>query len=302
MGLQEAIKELDEEIKASMEETDKASEVVVEQEAEDVAEEVAEEVAVEEAAEVEQEVKVVDKVEEEKLDSSAYARMRMEKAAAQRKADMLEAELKAAKEAKEVKPKAVSEEPDAELDPEAHLRWELAETKKQLKEVADWKEQISQKERNASLREGAVNAFVSYEDAFSPTVKDYAEVTAFGVEQLATSISRLNPHLTGKALSDTVQKQVLIMAGQAESQGFDPAEYFYNQSKKWGYQPKAEAKAQEKIASVKNIVSHKKAAPSSLTSGGRSGKVPLSKEAFESMNFSDLAKLTPAELRELESM
>ncbi len=242
-------------------------------------------------------------VTEDKPDAAAFARMRRDKAAADRRAEMLEAQLKQKPAPAAPKPADTNVEPDPQLDPEGHLRWELAQTRAELKQVSEYTASIRKENEQKALKDNAVKAFTDYEEAFAPTATDYADVTTFGVQQIAASISRLNPTLKGAALQEAVQRQVLTLAGHAERQGHDPAEHFYHLSKSWGYQPKAvEAPAAPVKPTLKAIVDHKKKASSSLAAGGKSGNTPLSREALKGMKFADVARLSPAELREWEAI
>ena len=250
-------------------------------------------------------------------ENADFARMRRDKAAAERRAAILEEQIRAsaAKPAaqNDKPPAAAITEPDPNNDPEGHLRWQLAQTQAQLKEVADWKAQQTFKEQQASLKNNAIEAFERYENDFKAATPDYEPVTQFGVNILANSIRTLNPHLKGAALADAVQRQILRLAGQAEAQGHNPAEYLYHQAMSWGYQPAAEGKKNEEPPkeaenkqkpSIKNISEHKKKSASSMEGGGRNGKPPLSREAVldKSFGLQDFARLTPAELKELEQM
>lgn len=256
---------------------------------------------------------------------AAWARLRREKAEAERQRIAAERRAEAAEsrfnqsptqpqpgpakvEAKAAASAAV--EPDPNTDPEGHLRWELAQTRAELKEVADWKAQQTHREQQVSLKSNAVKAFEGYEKDFAPTVEDYADVMDFGVNALSQSIRTLNPNLSGEALGEAIQRQVLRLAAQAEAKGEDPAESLYNLARSWGYKPKA-ADPQPKTAvedvkkpTVKDIAGHKKRSASSLTAGGKNGSAPLSRDAVLSKDFGlqDFAKLSPSQLRELEGL
>ncbi len=254
--------------------------------------------------------------EEEKIDNAAYAKLRRDQKAAEKRAE--EADRRAAAAEAKLKeaptqpqrglPPAQTDadrEPDANLDPEAHLRWELAQTRETVKSLKEREEKREATERQNNLKQGAIKAFEKYENDFSPTVNDYQAVTTHGLNQIASSIRTLNPQLKGEDLQEAVRRQVLRLAAIAEQQGYDPAEHFYEQSKSWGYQePKPEVKQDEpeQKTSVKRMAEHKKKTAGSLSHGGKSGNAPLSREAFKNMGFADFAKLTPRELQELESL
>lgn len=256
-------------------------------------------------------------------DPAAWARLRRERAeaerqrqAAERRAEAAEARFKQAPtqtqpgpaKAEAATAARAEAEPDPNLDPEAHQRWELQQTKAQLKEVLDWKAQQTHREQQVSLKDNAVKAFEGYEKAFAPTVEDYADVMDFGINALSQSIRTLNPNLSGDALGEAIQRQVLRLAAQAEAKGEDPAESLYNLARSWGFKPKAaaEAKPAEEVKkpTVKDIAKHKNRSASSLAAGGKNGAAPLSRDAVLSKDFGlqDFAKLSPSQLRELEGL
>lgn len=241
-------------------------------------------------------------------ENADFARLRREKAASDRRAAAAEAQLKQ-KPTESAKPANADTEPDQNTDPEAHLRWELRQARNDVKSLTDWRQAEERKQQQITVKDSAVKAFGNYEQAFSPTVKDYDDVMKFGVQAITQSIRTLQPNLNGPDLGEAVQRQILRMAGQAEMEGHDPAEYLYHQAKSWGYKP-AEAKPEgdkpeEKAKpDFKSIIDSKKKSASSMTPGGKSGKIPLSREAVLDKNFglADFARLTPSQLKELETM
>lgn len=242
------------------------------------------------------------------------ARLRYELAQTKRRAEAAEARLKEAPTQPQPGParttteKRVLAEPDKNLDPEAHLRWELQQTQAQLKEVSDWKNQKDAAENRVNLRENAIKSYQSYENEFKDTVPDYGEATKFGISAITSSLRTLNPSLQGEALMDAVKHKVLELGAQAESRGEQPAEFFYKQSKAWGYKPappKAEDPPPEpRSPSVKKIAEHKARSATSLTPGGKSGAPTISKEMVMSgkMSLADFGKLSPSQLRAMEEM
>lgn len=251
-------------------------------------------------------------------DAASFAKLRYDAAQAKRRAEAAEARLAQAPTQPQPGPaavkrteteRAIQAEPDKNLDPEAHLRWELSKTQQQLKEISDWKQQKDFEERRTTVREKAIKEYQSYETEFQQTVPDYKEATAYGVQALRASLMTLHPNLKGDDLNNAIKNKVLELGAQAEARGEQPAEFFYKQSKEWGYKP-APAAAPEKPAeppkapSIKNIAEHKKRSASSLTPGGKSGAAPVSKEMIMSkdLTLADFAKLSPSQLRELEAM
>lgn len=307
MSLQDAIKEVEKEEKKALgveqaeppEPKEDAPEPVDDAPAEPPAEELAD--------------KKEPPAEDKAPENADFARLRREKAASDRRAAAAEEALKRqpAKPAEAPKPADVDAEPDQNTDPEAHLRWELRQARNELKGLSDWRQSEEKKQQKKSVKDNAVKAFGGYEEAFKPTVTDYDDVMDFGVKAISASIRTLNPMLKGEELGNAIQLQILRMAGTAEAQGHDPAEYLYHQAKAWGYKPKeapaeeGDGKTEEKAKpSFKSIVDSKKKSASSLTPGGKNGKIPLSREAVLDKNFGlqDFAKLSPEQLKELESL
>lgn len=244
-----------------------------------------------------------------------FAKLRYEATQAKRRAEAAEAQLKSAPTQTQPGPaqvkrteteKRVLAEPDANLDPEAHLRWQLQQTQAQLKEVSDWKQKKDYEEHRVNLRDNAIKSYSNYEQEFIPTVPDYKEATTYGLQTIKASLQTLNPSLQGEALMDAVKHKVLELGAQAEARGEQPAEFFYKQSKAWGYKQAAPAAvvtpAEQKTPSIKKIGEHKARSASSLTPGGKAGAAPLSAESVKGMGFQDFLKLTPSQLREMESL
>ncbi len=252
----------------------------------------------------------------ESADNVDVARLRREAAANKKRAEEAEARLKQAPAAKpaEAKPPVNADaEPDPNTDPEAHLRWELRQANTKLQSLTEWRQAEEAKYQQKELRENAVRAYTGYEDTFKATVPDYEAVASFGVQAITASIRTLRPDLTGEALTEAVRTQILRSAGAAEAQGYNPVEHFYHQAMSWGYKPKEapapaaaeDAGKDEKLKpSLKSIVDSKRKSVSSMTPGGKNGKIPLSREAIldKSFGLQDFARLTPEQLKEMEAM
>lgn len=257
-----------------------------------------------------EEAKKEEPVKEQTPDNAAFMKLRRDAAAAQRRAAELEETLRRqqTRPPEVKKPDAANTEPDPNTDPEAHLRWQLSKTQEQLKELADWKQQESQKTQRREIKDAAVKEYGRYEQAFSGQVKDYADVMDHGIAAISTSIRTLRPDLDGEALGEAVQHHILKLAGEGMKNGYDPAEYLYHLARSWGYQPKAvEAKqpeAEKPKPNLKQIAANRKKAVSSLTAGGKSGNIPLSREAVldKSFGLQDFARLSQSQLKELEGL
>jgi hypothetical protein len=259
------------------------------------------------------------------------ARLRREKDAADRRARQVEQEnaqlrqrqAQPAAPPAAAKPAAAADpEPDKATNYEGWLEWNLRqshraneELRSTLGDVSKKVETWEQKTQRENLEKQAETAFHEYEGDFAKTVQDYENVAGWGVQQIANSIRMLNPGIKGTQLQQAVKGQILRMAGQAEAQGYNPAEYLYHLALQSGYQAPAAAPAatetqppagapQKLKPDLKQVAASQKKSGSPLAGGGSSGPTPLSKEhvGSKSFGFKDFNKLTPAQLRELEGM
>ncbi len=186
---------------------------------EQTAEEETEEEAVEEPeAKVEEPVK--EEPKEEKLDDSGYARLRREKAAAEKLAREKEQEL-------------------------ADLRAQLAAKQEPTQEVETPQlppelQSIIEKERyNQAGRE-----FNAYEEQFRRKAPDYDDVSNAYKQALAQSIKIQNPRISVDELIEKTNEVLLKKAGSYLRAGFDPIEEMYYEAKELGFKaiPKEVAK------------------------------------------------------------
>jgi hypothetical protein len=245
-------------------------------------------------------------------DAAAFAKMRKDAADAKKRADALAEENARLKNQPPVAPQpaakaAVSDpEPDANTDPEAHLQWKIRKVDEKLQKLDSYVETQEEKKRREAITSSAMEEFVEHEDSFKEATPDYQSVTTFGLQKLSEKVQGQFPNLRGKDLTDKIKERVLTLAAQGQALGFNPAEFLYLTSKNMGYQPPVVEKQEPeaKKPDFKKIVDQKKKSTSSLAAGGKSGKTPLSREAVLDKGFGlkDFARLSPAELKELETL
>jgi hypothetical protein len=246
-----------------------------------------------------------------------FARMRREKAAADKRAADLERQLAEARQPKPVdapKPAAaVDAEPDKNTNFEAWLEWKSRDTDRKAQELAKniedvkaWKEKTEQEKAFERNKAEATRELEDYERKFAPTQPDYADVRDHAFATIARSLQVVNPELQGEALSKAVQMQIFKISASAVTQGYDPIEYMYHKTKnEWGYQPKpVEAPPADTPAakpSIAKIAANKQKSGSSLSAGGKGAPAPLSKDAVSKMKFSEIAALGPEQFQQWEN-
>lgn len=257
-------------------------------------------------------------VEPKKPTDSDFARLRVEKAAAekrekealQRLADL--SNKTPAPQAQAPAPVTASDpEPDKATQYEAWLEWHSNQLRTQVgalgktvEEVAEWKQKTLAEKQEAERKDRDIKSLQRIEAEFAKDKPDYADVREHLYASIAQSARISNPFVPQDQLSDIVSQQLLWLARRADAQGYNPIEYLYHKSKEWGYQPKAPepAKVEEPAkATLKTIADNKKKSVSSLTAGGKGSPAPLSRDALKSMKFSDVTKLSPERFREWEN-
>tara|TARA_R110002126_G_scaffold88835_2_gene212656 strand:+ start:1568 stop:2452 length:885 start_codon:yes stop_codon:yes gene_type:complete len=264
-------------------------------EEEEVAEEESEAEA-EEEENAEEEEKEPEKEPEQKLDASAHFRIRQEKRALQEENEALKEAAKPKVEVAETDP-----EPSKEEAFEEWLEWKDRGLAKRADKMEAWQEKQDRAQEQKTLWEGAVNEFQSLEKQFQKTTPDYEAAASHMQTELTKGYKVANPAWSDQQVKNAVSQRILQEASHAAAEGHNPAESLYNQSKaRFGY-TKQEAPAAKKQVNLKKIDSNRKRSASPLQSGGQSTNVSLGLEEVTNMSMADFAKLTPSQIRELES-
>jgi chromosome segregation ATPase len=273
MSLQEAMEDLKKQIAAAEAEESEQEETVSEAEPEAKEEEKPEAPVVEEEKKPEPEP-------EEKLDNSAYARMRREAAAAKRLAEE-EAGKRAALE--------------AELE---KLRTGGAETESAEEIIPDEVTELVQERRLAK----AEREFEALEAEFKAQAPDYADVAAQYSKALAQSIRTMNPRMPIEDVIKETKKTLLVRAGEYMNKGYNPIEEIYNEAKELGFKalPKEEAKPlpEEIKPDFKKVAENRKKSTGMAATGGES-VAQVTKSSAADMTVEEWAKLSPADKKRL---
>lgn len=282
MSLEETIKEL----KDQLAEEDK-KEAAPEPE-EEALEEKPEEPKPEEKPEEKAEEKPEEKKEapEPEPDDRGYAKLRREKAAAERKADESESK-RAALEARLAALEAApleTEEPKAPANPEM--------------------DDIVRSHRMGK----AEQEFKSLESRFRGKTPEYDMVSAEYAMALAQSIRIQNPKLSPTEIGDKTKEAILVKAANYMKDGFDPIEELFHEAKDLGFtgknlrkeEPKKEepAEEQEIRPDMKKLAANRAKSTGMAAAGGKSTG-QMTKQAAADLSAEEWVKLPAAEKRRL---
>lgn len=285
MSLQQEILRLKNELKSFDEEENKKPEEVVDEEP--AIEEVVEEEVKEEVAAQEEEKKPdpaeEKKVDAEPADNAAWARMRREAAAANRRAEELEAK----KAELEARIAALENHDFAQEAPAPIEDPVLSKIKETYNKEAAWKE------------------FVAIEQDFSRKVPDYAAVSAQYAQALVESIRLDNPRANEAELREIAAEKVLRKAAAYVRAGFDPAEEMYHDAKTLGFtgknsvENKETREVEEKIKpDMKKVLVNRQRSAGMAAAGGYS-EGNLTMQTAASMSPREWAKLSADQKRAL---
>jgi hypothetical protein len=169
----------------------------------------------------------------------------------------LEGRAEATPQAKE-EPKLEDQEPDADLYPEDHARWEVRQLKKELEEVKKFKQ--SQEQVSTFQRE--VAGVQALEGQFKAKTPDYDDAVQFLVEKEKRMKRLLNPQANDAQLEAQIQAEKVSLFKQILATGKNPAELVYEIAKQDGWQPKGAAPASAAKPKLDTIVENQRRAAS----------------------------------------
>lgn len=238
---------------------------------------------------------------EEEPDARGHARLRREKAAAEKRAKELEERLeRLERQGQETHPsKAVEKEevtpPDPKEDPIAWLEWKEARTQAKIDKLQEHISKDDEQRQDEDMRARAAQELTSIEDQFKNTVEDYDDVSAFVVDQIARSIRTLNPMVTDQQLGAMVQNQILVNASQYANQGLNPIEEMYHTAKEvHGYKPKGKAGEKPK-RDMGKVAQNRKRNAGTASAPSSSGAPSVTREVAGEMSTAEFSRLPKAE-------
>lgn len=175
----------------------------------------------------------------------------------------------------EVKEVDTDPEPDADLDPDLHVKWQLRQTNKRLEAAEKKAAQAEQFAQVEGMRRGVqmlekeyvkVNKLDDYEDAIEH------------IKNVNRNLIKLEyPNATDAQIDSHLEAERLKKASESYAKGVNPAEHFYKMAQTLGYQ-----KAKKAINDKPNIESLNRNMPKNANLMGASnveatGGVPTDK-------------------------
>ena len=279
--------------------------------------------SVEEDVEVEdqetEEVEIIETQPEEdkepaKDDHAAWAKMRREKAEEKRRADELAQKIAALEAKVAVKPEPVSakkedEAPNPEEDMAGYLLYQDKKNKETIQELKRKLELREQQDQLAQQRQQAIQNFGHIISEFKEKKAPDFDAAAQVVEsELHKAIRLQNPLMHQSKVKEMVASEILRIANQFAANGLNPAEEFYSLAHEIGYKKQVaqpqQVDAKQPVAKQKTLTEIEKVrkrAATGLNAGGATGSQSIGVDILQGITIADFAKLTPAQIRELEA-
>lgn len=168
-----------------------------------------------------------------------------------------------------------------------------------------------QASQEQDLQRQAVNEFVNFENEFKATTPDYEAASSHMIRRMTEGVAAVYPAATPAQVSQFVRNQVLQLAGKAATYGVNPAEALYAMAhEKYGYTkaapkvdpkltPTPKEKAEDAAKKLALVNKNKQRSASPLTSGGQNGSPATSIEEAAEMNLADFSKLSAREIDQM---
>lgn len=154
----------------------------------------------------------------------------------------------------EVQPQAIDQEPDPDLYPDEHTRWEL----RQLKQELAIQRQATQQNISYNQESAAKEALNIIERDFSSQANDYANAKAYLHEKRADDLKMAYPMATEAQIKQAIAVEEMELAKEVYANGVNPAEFFYNRAKNIGYNGEASGKISKQASTADNLQTLKK--------------------------------------------
>ena len=127
----------------------------------------------------------------------------------------------------------VDPEPDRDIEPEEHLRWELRKTKKEVEEIKRAAEEARQYAQLESARRGLEK--VEKEYVKTQKIKDYDDAIEYVKNVESRLIKLQHPHATEEQINTHLEAEKLRLAREQYAKGENPAKFFYEMARALGY-------------------------------------------------------------------
>lgn len=182
-------------------------------------------------------------------------------------------------------PRLEDQEPDADLYPEDHARWEVRQLKKELEDIKKFKQQQEQ----TSIYQREVAGVQALEGQFKAKTPDYDEAVQFLVEKEKRMKRILNPQINDAQIEAQVQAEKVALFKQILATGKNPAEVVYEIAKQDGWQPKSAAKETPK-ANLNTIAENQRRASNIIGGSAASSSGKVTADQLFSMSMDELVR------------
>ena len=190
-------------------------------------------------------------------------------------------------------------EPDRDIDPEEHLRWELRKTKKEVEEIKRAAEEARQYAQLESARRGLEK--VEKEYVRTQKIKDYDDAIEYVKNVEGRLIKLQHPHATEEQINTHLEAEKLRLAREQYAKGENPAKFFYDMAKALGYNGTASNNAKDNTLPNINAIKRNMEKNTNLigsSSVEKTGGVPP--EKLLKMSIAELLKDDSALRREIK--
>lgn len=184
-------------------------------------------------------------------------------------------------------------EPDKDLDPDAHIRWELRQERAERLKLQNDFQQVKLREQ---MNEGKAE-IRAFEEAFKVTDSEYSSAKEYLIQGTFNQVKAANPGVSDALIKKEVERLEIIEAAKAVKMGYDPALHFKMMAIRNGWQPQPKDSSKEEKPEIKSKIDLKtleinKKKTANLIDGSSRGKVgDPSSDELVNMTIRDLAKI-----------
>lgn len=135
-------------------------------------------------------------------------------------------------------------EPDSDLDPDLHIKWQLRQTNKRIEAAEKRAEKAEQLAQIEGTRRGLQMLEKDY--VKSNKLDDYEDAIEH-IKNVNRNLIKLEyPQATDAQIESHLESERIKKAGESYAKGTNPAEYFYKMAQTLGYQKNKKAPINDK--------------------------------------------------------
>lgn len=175
--------------------------------------------------------------------------------------------------------------------------------KEQPEEKQEHPEQEILQLLNEKRARDAERALVAMEESFKKNVPDYEDVANQYKTDIFKAIKIQNPRASHQDCLEMTRQEILLRSSRYFNQGLDPIQELYEDAKSLGYKsvPKEDKKEEksEKKYNLDTVAKNKARSAGTAAASGRSGAALTGAAALD-MPLSEFSKISPDELAKIE--